>query len=92
MNWWENEIDGHSLEWQNHESDNSVILHADLEWFAESVKNRFGATVIGISKNPPIGGGAYSSGEDFYAVCFEDGNGNIRWFHIMKEQFLLLTE
>ena len=88
MKWWENEIDGYSLEWQNHESDNKVLLHADLISLPRLVKSHFGGTVMGISKNPPIGGRPCGNGENFYAVCF-DVDGDLRWFHILKDQFIL---
>lgn len=91
MNWWENEIDGYSLEWQNHESDNSLILYADLKDLDKRIEDYFGGTAIGISKNPPISKSILSDMSEWYAMCF-DVNGDLCWSHITKDQFELCLE
>lgn len=91
MNWWENEIDGFSLEWQNHESDNRLLFQADLSSLPDRIMGRFGGTVLGISKNPPAGESLSRFDVETWAVCFE-ADGDIHWFHVLKGQFELWLE
>lgn len=89
IEWWRkiNRIDGSTLEWHNHEKDNSAILASSIKELEDNLMtDRYNcAKPIGFCFNPPICNRIYgnSSSQDIGIVCC-DGDGNAFWFHINK--------